>query len=121
MGRVLIIEDRPAIADGLRRKLATDGWKVTSVSNGADGERRALADGVSLVVVDQMESERLELIMAVRRREPALPIIVVSSRAEVANRIAALDAGANDFLAKPFSVDELVARVRAHLRRAAWT
>ncbi len=122
MRRILVIEDKPAIAAGLRLELPTEAFEVTSASNGIEGERLALADDVSLVI-DLIVSGRddLGLLTAVRRRKPALPVIVLSSRAEVANRIAALDAGANDFLAEPFSSGELVARVRAQLRRAAWT
>ncbi len=122
MARVLIIGARPTIADGLRHRLQTEGCEVTSVSHEPDGERTAMADAISLVIIDQVRPGHLdlELVMAVRRHKPAVPIIVVSSRAEVADRIAALDAGASDFLAEPFSPDELVARVRAQLRRAAW-
>lgn len=119
--RVLLIADEPALADLLRRKLEAEGYAVTCASDGIEGERRALADDVNLVVLDQLVPGRngLDVLMFVRQRKPALPIIVVSARAEVADRIEALNAGAIDFLAKPFWPDELTARVRAHLRRAA--
>ncbi len=120
MGRILVIEDTPAIAGRLQPKLQSEGLEVTCASNEIEGERHALADDVSLVVLDLTVSGRhdLDLLTAVRELKPALPIIVLSSRAEVADRIAALDAGANDFLAKPFSPDELAARVLAQLWRA---
>jgi DNA-binding response OmpR family regulator len=82
-----------------------------------------LADDVTLVVLDQTvsDSDWLDVLMVLRRSRPELRIIILSARADVADRIAALDAGASDFLAKPFSAGELIARVRAQLRRAAWT
>ncbi|MGI8507684.1 MAG: response regulator transcription factor [Solirubrobacteraceae bacterium] len=112
----------PAIVNVLRSRLRAGGLEVTGASNWIEGERRALADDVTLVVLDQIVPGRdaLDVIMVVRHRKPALPIIVLSDHAEVADRIAAFDAGASDFLAKPFSPGELVARVRAQLRRAAW-
>jgi DNA-binding response OmpR family regulator len=96
---------------------------VTAASDGIEGERRALADDVTLVVLDRMVSgsDRLDVLMALSQRKPGLPIILLGARAEVGDRIAAFDAGATDFLAKPFSPGELVARMRAQLRRAAWT
>lgn len=122
MMRVLVIEDEPAIVDFVRRGLQTEGFEVTCASDGTEGERRALADDVDLVVLDRMLPGRdgLEVLAAVRRRKPALPVIVISARAEAADRIMAFDAGATDFLSKPFSFGELVARVRAQLRRAGW-
>jgi len=122
MGHVLVIAVSPAIVNVLRSRLRAGGLEVTGASNWIEGERRALADDVTLVVLDQIVPGRdaLDVIMVVRHRKPALPIIVLSDHAEVADRIAAFDAGASDFLAKPFSPGELVARVRAQLRRAAW-
>jgi len=123
MGHVLVIGDEPAVIDLLRSKLQAEGYEVTAASDGIEGERRALADDVTLVVLDRRVSGRygLDVLMVVSQRKPALPIIVLSARAEVADRIAAFDASATGFLAKPFSPGELVARVRAQLRRAAWT
>lgn len=121
-GHVLVIGDAPAVVNLLRAELQAEGFKVTGASDGIEGERRALGDDVSLIVLDRMVPwhDGLDMLMLVRQRRPALPIIVLSARAEVADRIAALDAGATDFLAKPFSPGELVARVHAQLRRAAW-
>jgi DNA-binding response OmpR family regulator len=122
MGQVVVIGDEPATVDRLRSGLQAEACEVTGPLDPTDGARQALADDVTLVVLDLMASRRAGLValMVIRQRKPALPIIVVSSSAEVADRIAAFDAGANDFLAKPFSPGELVARVRAQLRRAAW-
>ncbi len=120
-GHVLVIEDGPAIVDLLRSGLQAEGCKVTGAT-GVDGERRALPDEVTLVVIDQQMPGRdgLDMLRVVHERKPALPVIVLSDHIEVADRIAAFDAGASDFLAKPFSPGELLARVHAQLRRAAW-
>jgi len=122
-GHVLAIGDEPATVNLLRSSLQTEGFEVTGASDWTEAERRALADDVTLVALDRTVSgsNRLDVLMALSQRKPALPIIVLSARAEVGDRIAAFDAGATDFLAKPFSPGELVARVHAQPRRAAWT
>ena len=116
--RVLVIEDEPAIADFVQRGLEAQGYDVSSVGDGIEGERRALAEPVDLVVLDRMLPGRdgLSVLQRLRQDKPALPVIVLSARAEVEDRVAGLDAGATDYLVKPFSFDELAARVRAHLR-----
>jgi two-component system OmpR family response regulator len=123
LGTVLVIGNEPAFVDLLRSRLQVEGFEVTCASDGIEGEQRALADDVTLVVLDRIVAgrDRLDVLKLVRQQKPELRIIVLSARAEVAERIMALDAGATDFLAKPFSSGELVARVRAQLRRAAWT
>ncbi len=117
---VLMIEDEPGISDFVRRGLQAEGFEVSCASDGIDGERKALADGVDLVVLDLSLPGRdgLDVLSAVRRGKPALPVIVISARAEAAARIMAFDAGATDFLAKPFSFAELAGCVCAQLRRA---
>ena len=121
-GHVLVIGDAPAVVDLLRAQLRAEGVEVTGASDEIEGIRRASGDDVTLVVLDRIVSGRdgLAILMLVSQRRPALPIIVLSARAGVADRIAAFDAGATDVLAKPFAPGELVARVRAQLRRAAW-
>jgi DNA-binding response OmpR family regulator len=106
----------------LRSGLRAEGCEVTGESDWIEGERRALADDVALVVLGRMGSgsDGLDVLMGVRQHQPAVPIIVLSAQAELADRLAAFEAGATDFLAKPFAPGELVARVRAQLRRAAW-
>lgn len=116
--RVLVIEDEPAIADFIRRGLQAEGYEVSSVGDGIEGEHRALAEDFDLIVLDRMLPSRdgLAVLGRVRRQKPALPVIVLSARAEIEDRVAGLDAGATDYLIKPFSFVELAARVRAHLR-----
>ena len=116
--RILVIEDEVAIADFLERGLKAEGYAVTTAADGVDGEARALGDSVDLVVLDLMLPGRdgLEVLAAIRAAKPALPVIILSARAEVDDRIAGLDRGATDYLVKPFSFGELAARVRAQLR-----
>jgi DNA-binding response OmpR family regulator len=112
LGTVLVIGNEPAFVDLLRSRLQVEGFEVTCASDGIEGEQRALADDVTLVVLDRIVAGRdgLDVLKLVRQQKPELRIIVLSARAEVAERIVALDAGATDFLAKPFSSGELVAR-----------
>jgi DNA-binding response OmpR family regulator len=122
VGHVLVIGDAPAVVNRLRAELQAEGLMVTGVLGEIEGERRTLGDDVALIVLDRMVPwhDGLDMLRLVHQRRRALPIIVLSARAEVADRVAAFDAGATDFLAKPFSPSELVARVHAQLRRAAW-
>lgn len=117
---ILIVEDESAIADFLQRGLSREGFIVRAVADGAEGERLALDRAFDLVVLDRMLPGRdgLEVLAAIRRSKPALPVIVLTAKAEVADRIEGLDQGATDYVTKPFSFEELAARVRAHLRQA---
>ena len=86
--------------------------------DGVEGERRALGDAVDLVILDVMLPGRdgMAVLGEIRRRRPAIPVIVLTAREGVVDRVAGLDAGATDYVTKPFAFDELAARVRAHLR-----
>ncbi len=116
--RILVVEDEPAIADFVRRGLQAEGYAVDCALDGEEGERRALAGDVDLVILDVMLPGRdgLGVLDSIRRRKPALPVIMLTARGEVEDKVTALDAGATDYVTKPFSFDELAARVRAHLR-----
>jgi DNA-binding response OmpR family regulator len=117
---ILIVEDEAAIADFLERGLTREGFAVQAVADGAEGERLALDRAFDLVVLDRMLPGRdgLDVLAAIRRSKPTLPVIVLTARAEVADRVEGLDQGATDYVTKPFSFEELAARVRAHLRQA---
>jgi len=117
---ILIVEDEPAIADFLARGLAAEGFGVEVEGDGVAGERRALGEGFDLVILDRMLPGRdgLEVLAAIRRAKAALPVILLTARGDVADRVEGLEAGATDYLAKPFAFEELLARVRAHLRQA---
>lgn len=116
---ILIVEDEEAIVDFLARGLEGEGHDVTTASDGIEGERLALTGVVDLVILDRMLPGRngIEVLGAIRRAKPALPVIVLSAKGEVGDRVEGLDRGATDYIAKPFAFDELAARVRAHLRQ----
>jgi DNA-binding response OmpR family regulator len=122
-GRILVIEDEPGIVDFLERGLPTYGFEVESAPDGIAGSARALDEPFDLVVLDMMLPLRsgLEVLREVRDAKPALPVIILTARGEVEDRVTGLDAGAIDYLTKPFSLSELAARIRAQLRVVAQT
>jgi two-component system, OmpR family, response regulator len=117
-GKVLLVEDEPGIVDFVQRGLEAEGFVVRAALDGEEGERLALSGGFDAIVLDLMLPGRdgLEILASVRRSTPSVPVIVLTARAEIEDRVAGLDAGAVDYLVKPFSLAELVARVRAQLR-----
>lgn len=116
--RVLLIEDEPGIVDFVRRGLEAEGFAVEAALDGIEGERLALKGGFDAIVLDLMLPGRggLEVLESVRRATPSVPVIVLTARGEIEDRVEGLDAGAVDYLVKPFSLAELLARVRAQLR-----
>ena len=119
--RILLVEDERGIADFVERALRAQGHDVEVATDGPDGERRALATDPDLVILDVMLPGRsgIDVLRNIRRAQPVLPVIMLTARAEVADKVTGLDAGATDYITKPFSVEELLARVRAHLRTPA--
>jgi DNA-binding response OmpR family regulator len=117
-GRVLVIEDEPGIVDFVQRGLEAEGFEVETAVDGEEGERRVLQGGLDALVLDLMLPGRsgLEILASVQRAMPTLPVIVLTARDGVEDRVAGLEAGAVDYLVKPFSMAELAARVRAQLR-----
>ena len=120
-GLILVIEDEPGIVDFLERGLGAHGFDVISALDGDQGIERALSDDIDLVVLDMMLPGRsgLEVLERLREAKPATPVIVLTALGELEHRIEGLDAGAADYLSKPFSLSELAARIRAQLRMAA--
>jgi two-component system, OmpR family, response regulator len=118
---VLIIEDEPGIVDFVRRGLEAEGFAVEAALDGVEGERLACRGGFDAIVLDLMLPGRSghEILASVRRATPQVPVIVLTARGEVEDRVAGLEAGAVDYLVKPFSMAELMARVRAQLRAHA--
>jgi DNA-binding response OmpR family regulator len=116
---VLVIEDEEAIANFIDRGLSAEGYSVTCVGDGESGRRLALDEPVDLVILDRMlpALDGLEVLDAIRRAKPGLPVIMLTARGEVEERVEGLDRGATDYISKPFAFDELAARVRAHLRQ----
>jgi DNA-binding response OmpR family regulator len=118
--KILVIEDEAGIADFLGRGLRAEGYEVAVAGDGEAGARLALDPEVDLVLLDRMLPgvDGIEVLERVRRIRPALPVIMLTARDEVADRIEGLDGGATDYVTKPFAFDELLARVRAQLRSA---
>src|ERR1019366_8642386 len=119
--RVLLVEDEPGIVDFVRRGLEAEGFVVESALDGVEGERLALRGSFDAIVLDLMLPGRsgLDILASVRTAKPTMPVIVLTARGEIEDRVVGLDAGAVDYLVKPFSLAELVARVRAQLRVVA--
>jgi DNA-binding response OmpR family regulator len=119
--RILLVEDEPAILESLAYVLGRDGFSVVTAKTAA--EANDLASGVDLVVLDLMlpDGSGFDLIRGWRATARPMPVIVLSSRDAEADRVAALESGADDYVTKPFSPREIVARVRAVLRRSAAT
>lgn len=120
---ILVIEDEPGIVDFLERGLRGQGFDVTTALDGEHGLERALTERPDMVVLDMLLPGRsgLDVLRELHRSKPELPIIVLTALGEVEDRVTGLDAGAVDYLPKPFSLAELSARIRAHLRVAAQT
>jgi DNA-binding response OmpR family regulator len=120
---VLVIEDEPGIVDFIERGLQAEGFEVRSASDGNGGLEKALSENIDLVVLDLMLPGRsgVDVLGELHALKPALPVIVLTALGEVEDRVAGLDAGAVDYLTKPFSLNELAARVRAQLRASAQT
>src|SRR6195256_2647161 len=119
MAKVLIVEDDAVIAEGMARHLASAGFDPVVVGKGEQGLARLRFEHPDVVVLDLMLPERdgWSVIEAVRAEGIATPIVVVSARGTEHDRVHALEIGADDYLVKPFSMKELVARVRAAARR----
>jgi DNA-binding response OmpR family regulator len=116
--RILLVEDERGIADFVERALRAQGHAVEVAADGVDGGLRAVGSDLDLVILDVMLPGRdgFEVLDEIRTVKPALPVIMLTARGEVADKVAGLDAGATDYMTKPFSVEELLARVRVHLR-----
>ena len=119
--RILLVEDEPEMAAALSAALKGYDMVVDHVPTLADAEEAIAADVHAAVLLDRRlpDGDGLSLIPKVRARVDGIPIIVLTARGDLADRIAGLDSGADDYLTKPFSVEELLARLRAVLRRPA--
>jgi two-component system response regulator MprA len=120
-GTVLVVEDDVRVRESLSRVLTFEGYEVRAESDGASGLAAALESGADLVVLDVLMPAMDGLTMCRRLRESGdrTPVLMLTARHEVSDRVAGLDAGADDYLVKPFALDELLARVRALMRRTS--
>src|ERR1044071_567882 len=119
--RILIVEDEPAMVAGLRDNFEFEGYEVISAGDGVEGLERALADNPDLVVLDVMmpRMSGLDLCKHLKAKRPSVPIIMLTARGQEIDKVVGLELGADDYVTKPFSVRELIARVKAVLRRVA--
>jgi two-component system response regulator MprA len=118
--RILVVDDEPAVRDTLERALRLDGYDVESAEDGLDALDRLATFGADAIVLDRMmpRLDGIGLCQRLREAGDRTPILVLTARDGIDDRILGLDAGADDYLVKPFSVKEMRARVRALLRRA---
>jgi DNA-binding response OmpR family regulator len=119
MPRVLVIEDERKILRSLERGLQAEGYEVATAATGEEGYRLATAQTFDCVVLDLLLPGRggLEVLTDLRRGGSTVPVLILTARDAVGDRVAGLDAGADDYLVKPFAFAELLARLRALLRR----
>ncbi len=118
--RILLVEDEEALADSVRYNLEREGYGVTVAADGRRAIERFRSDHPSLVILDLMLPELSGLdVCRMIRQESDVPIIMVTAKDSEADKVAGLELGADDYVTKPFSIRELISRVRAHLRRAS--
>jgi DNA-binding response OmpR family regulator len=116
--RILVIEDERALAGFIEQSVRADGYAVSVCHDGTTGEAAALTGDYALVLLDLTlpGKDGLEVLGGIRARLPDLPVIALTARTAIEQRVEGLDRGANDYVTKPFSFEELLARVRTQLR-----
>jgi two-component system, OmpR family, response regulator MprA len=120
--KILVVDDERAVRDSLRRALELQGYEVELASDGAEALERLAANGQpDAVVLDILMPgiDGLEVCRQIRRRGYSIPVLMLTARDAVGDRVEGLDAGADDYVVKPFALEELLARIRALLRRAS--
>jgi DNA-binding response OmpR family regulator len=117
--RILVVEDERPIAEFVQRGLEAEGYAVACAYNGEDGLALARTGDYALVILDLLlpRLSGLEVVRGIRESDEALPVIMLTALAETDDVVTGLDLGASDYLTKPFAFDELLARIRAHLRQ----
>ena len=121
--RVLVVDDEPSLTELLSMALRYEGWDVRTAADGHSAVRTAREFGPDVVVLDVMlpDIDGLEVLRRLRDRSAAVPVLFLTARDAVEDRIAGLTAGGDDYVTKPFSLEEVVARLRGLLRRAGMT
>jgi heavy metal response regulator len=117
--RILVVEDEPKVASFIRRALEEESYAVDAADNGNDGLDMAQGGSYDLVILDLMLPglPGTEVLKRMRAARLKMPVLILTARSQVDQKVHGLDAGADDYLTKPFAIDELLARVRALLRR----
>ena len=117
--RILVVEDEPNMVTGLRDNFEYEGYQVLTAMDGVEGLARALNESPDLVILDVMmpKMSGLEVCKQLRAKRPSIPIIMLTARGQEVDKVVGLELGADDYVTKPFSIRELLARVRAVLRR----
>ena len=120
MSRILIIEDNEDLAFGLRNNLEIEGYEIETASTGKDGLRQAAEFGPDLILLDLMmpEMDGFEVLESLRKNDDSTPVLILTARGEELDKVRGLRSGADDYVAKPFGLMELLARVEALLRRS---
>jgi DNA-binding response OmpR family regulator len=117
--RILVVEDEKKVASFIKKGLQQEGYAADTVHDGAEAAQTASAFDYDLVVLDLMLPKRpgLDVLREIRQKKPKLPVLVLTAKGAIGDKVAGLDAGADDYLIKPFAFAELSARIRALLRR----
>jgi DNA-binding response OmpR family regulator len=120
MTRILIVEDEPNMVAGLRDNFEFEGYDVITAPDGVAGLERALKESPDLVILDVMmpRMSGLDVCKQLKAKRPSVPIIMLTARGQEVDKVVGLELGADDYVTKPFSIRELLARVKAVLRRA---
>src|SRR4030042_1247663 len=116
--KILIIEDEADLVKGLKLNLADEGYEVDWASDGREGLRRALEEAPDLVILDIMlpGMNGLDICRELSQKKANIPVIMLTAKGEEVDKVVGLEIGAADYMTKPFSVRELLARAKAHLR-----
>jgi DNA-binding response OmpR family regulator len=119
--KILVVEDEPNMVAGLRDNFEFEGYEVITARDGVEGLHQALEESPDLVVLDVMmpRLSGLEVCRQLRAKRPSIPIIMLTARGQEVDKVVGLELGADDYVTKPFSIRELLARVKAILRRTA--
>jgi two-component system alkaline phosphatase synthesis response regulator PhoP len=117
--KILIIEDEEDLVKGLKLNLAGEGYDVAWAYDGQEGIRKALEERPDLIILDIMlpKMDGLEVCREIRQKNINIPIIMLTAKGEEVDKVVGLEVGADDYITKPFSIRELLARLKAHLRR----
>jgi two-component system alkaline phosphatase synthesis response regulator PhoP len=120
MAKILIVEDEPNMVAGLRDNFEFEGYQVITAGDGVAGLERALAESPDLVILDVMmpRMSGLDVCKQLKSKRPSIPIIMLTARGQEVDKVVGLELGADDYVTKPFSIRELLARVKAVLRRS---